>query len=170
MTRGGMDRAVRRPCLMWLSRIERKKVFAIFSLAERQSFAQSGCRQGAVLKAPLGEDRHLQAGNRGNTARYDFPFQFIEPRHTVVRQFDKRYRLGDGDECGPQEGAETMETEVPPRSVCACVRPAKSAAVSKRMFDLSHAPSFLIQHRVIDDAANGQLRILFNGIVLQILI
>ena len=55
-------------------------------------------------------------------------------------------------------------------SVGASVGTAKAAAVRERVLDLPYTPSLLIQHLVIDDAGDGEFRILLNRIVLQIFI
>ena len=38
------------------------------------------------------------------------------------------------------------------------------------MFDPPHAPAFMVEHLVVDHAANGQLRILLDRIIFQILV
>src|SRR5437867_2654900 len=38
------------------------------------------------------------------------------------------------------------------------------------MLDFTHAPTFLVEHQIIDDATDGQLRVLFDWIVLEIFV
>ena len=54
--------------------------------------------------------------------------------------------------------------------VGARVGPAKTAAVSERMLDLPDAPTFLIEHRIIDHAADGEFGILLDRIILEIFV
>src|SRR5579862_3549195 len=60
-----LDKQKARP----VSRIKGEKLLAIFRFAERQLFAQDIDRQCTVLKAPLGEHRHREAGYRRYAAR-----------------------------------------------------------------------------------------------------
>src|SRR5208282_3466842 len=56
------------------------------------------------------------------------------------------------------------------RRVGARIGPAQAATVSQRVLDFAYAPALLVEHRVVDDAANRKLGILLDRIVLQILI
>ena len=62
-----------------------------------------------MLKPPLGEDRHVDAGNGLYAATNDLPFQRVERGHVVARQLGEGNRLGDVDDIRPGIGAETGE-------------------------------------------------------------
>ena len=70
----------------------------------------------------------------------------------------------------PCEWTEAAKAEVPRRRIGARVRAAKTTAVSERVLDLSDAPALLVQHRIVDDAADGQFRVLLDRIILKILV
>ena len=38
------------------------------------------------------------------------------------------------------------------------------------MFDAADTPTFLVEHQVVDHAAEGQFRVFFDGIVLQVFV
>src|SRR5579871_5930116 len=47
---------------------------------------------------------------------------------------------------------------------------AQAAAVRERVFDFANTPAFLIEHRIIDDAADGEFRVFLDGIILEVLV
>src|ERR1700733_5896729 len=122
-----------------------------------------------MLKAPLGEHRHLQPGHSLDPSRYDLTLQSVQPLHVIVGQLDERNTFRHRNHRRLSKRAEPEKTEVTHWSIGSAVRAAKSAAVSQGVFDLSHTPTLLVQHRVVDHAANRQLRILLNRVILEIL-
>src|ERR1700722_5853942 len=146
--------------------IKGKKLPAILGFAERQLLAQNFHRQGAVLKSALGEDRHLEAGYRHNTSRNNLSFQRIKPRNAVVSEIDKRNCLRYRNHRRPRKRTEAVKTILMSWSVSARVGPAQSPAVGERMLDLSDTPTLLIQHRVVDHAANCKFGGLLDRVIL----
>src|SRR5690606_2564092 len=78
--------------------------------------------------------------------------------------------FGDLDDVGPGKRAERLEAESPGRAVAAHAPAAQPAAVGQRMFDSSDTPALLVEHAVVDDAADRQFGILLDGVVLEILV
>src|SRR6187397_3306758 len=87
-----------------------------------------------------------------------------------MREVIKRNAFCHCEDVRSRERAKSLEAIMSRGRVSARVTAAQSAAVSQRMLDPPHAPSFLIEHEIVDHAADGQLGILFNGIVLQVLV
>ena len=56
------------------------------------------------------------------------------------------------------------------RRVSTGVRPAQAAGVGQRMLDRADAPTLLVEHLVVDDAANRQLWIFLDRIILQVFV
>lgn len=54
--------------------------------------------------------------------------------------------------------------------VGADVTPAQAAGVGEGMLDATDSPAFVIQHQVVDDAADGQFRVFFDRIVLEVFV
>src|SRR5262249_43149470 len=82
----------------------------------------------------------------------------------------KRNALGDFKNIGARERAEALEAAVPRRRIRARVTARQAATVRERMFDAPDAPAFLVKHQVAHNATNGELRVFFNGIVLEIFV
>ena len=59
---------------------------------------------------------------------------------------------------------------MPRRRISANVAAAQASAVRQRVLDASHAPAFLIEHQIVDDAADGQLAVFLNRIVFEVLV
>src|ERR1700679_4284068 len=103
-------------------------------------------RHGPMLKAPLGEHRHLQPGHSLDPARYNLTLQPVQPLHIVVSEFDERNTFRHRNHRRLSKRTEPAKTEVIRRSIGPAIRAAKSSAVSKGVFDLSHTPALLVQH------------------------
>ncbi len=56
------------------------------------------------------------------------------------------------------------------RGVGAKVAATQSAAVGQGVLYATNAPSFLVKHQVVYDTTNGQLRVFFDGIVLEVFV
>ena len=74
------------------------------------------------------------------------------------------------DDVRPRERAEAVEAVAARGRVGAHVAAAQPAAVGQRVLDPADAPAFLIEHQVVHDAANGELGVLFDRIILQVLV
>src|ERR1700737_4989566 len=113
-----------------------------------------------MLEASLGKDRHLHSGHRGDPPRNDLALELIESADIVPCQVDEWNCLGYGYHIRAGVGAEAPETVVMGRSISARVGTTQSSAVGERMLDLTDAPAFLVEHLIMNHAANGELRIL----------
>src|ERR1700753_3417972 len=56
------------------------------------------------------------------------------------------------------------------RSISSRVNPAEPAPQGKRMLDFANAPTFLVEHLVVDHTTYGQFGVLFDRIVLEVLV
>src|SRR3989304_3636054 len=59
---------------------------------------------------------------------------------------------------------------MPGRGMAAHAAPAQAPAVGQRVLDAVHTPPFVIQHTVVDHAANGELWVLLDRVVLEVLV
>src|SRR4029453_8193847 len=109
----------------------------------------------AVLETPLGEDRHVDAGDGFHSPGDNFTFERVETVDRRFRECVERDRFRDGDNIRPGKGAEALKAKVPGGSVRAGVAAAESAAIGERMFDAADAPALLVEHQITDDAADG---------------
>src|ERR1700759_3010212 len=104
-----------------------------------------------MLEAPLGKHRHIEAGNRLYSARYNIALKRVQPFHVVLSKRDERNALRYSDHRWLRIGTEPNEPEVMRRRIRSAIRPAKSSAIGQRVFDLPHTPPFLVQHRIVDN-------------------
>src|SRR4051794_375972 len=124
----------------------------------------------SMLESPLGKDRQLQAGHLSDSAAQHLAFETVESFVGALGELSERDGLGHGDDPRPTVGAEQREAVPPGGGVAPDASPAQAAAVGQGVLDGLHSPAFLIEHPVVDDAANGQLRVLLDGIVLEVLV
>src|SRR5438477_5853988 len=124
----------------------------------------------AVLEPSFRKDWHLEPGDRFNPTRNDVPFKLVQSINLIIGKGDKRNALCDLDHVWACEWAEALETEMPARRVGAGIGAAQAAAVSKRVFDSTHAPAFLIKHLIVNYAPNREFRIFLDRIVLEIFV
>src|ERR1700678_2918500 len=115
-----------------------------------------------VLEPALGENRHIEGGNCLQSTGHDLTLELIESLHVIIGQINERNALRDCDHRRSRERTEATKAKVMTRGVGSAIRAAQSAAVRQGVFDFSHSPTFLIQHGVIDYAANCELRILLE--------
>ena len=111
-------------------------------------------RHGAMLKAFLLEDRHIDSAYRTNPRPNDFSLELIQFLMIPLRQFDKGNRLGNFDHTWQREGAKSSKAKESSRCAGANMASALAATVCQRMLDRMHAPSLLIQHQIVQNATN----------------
>src|SRR5580658_8533832 len=82
------------------SLVEREELIPVFGFTIRQAPAQRILRQRTMLKAPLGKHGHFDAGDRGDSPRDNFAFQFVEASNIVLRQLDEWNRFRNAYNAG----------------------------------------------------------------------
>src|SRR3954451_9548459 len=87
-----------------------------------------------------------------------------------LSQLRERDRFGDLDDVWPRVRAESHEPMRPSTRVAAHASAAVPARVRDRMLDRLAAPTFLVEHAVVEDAADRQLAIHLDGIILEVLV
>ena len=102
--------------------------------------------------------------------RDDLALEGVQPVVAPVGQLDERDRLGHFDDVGERVRAEAVEAAHGGGGVGAGVAAAEAAGVGQRVLDRVHAPAFLVEHPVVEDAADGQFRVLLDRIVLEVLV
>src|ERR1051326_1244238 len=131
---------------------------------------QAFLADGAVLESALGEYRHIYTNDRFDPACDDFALQAVKPVDVVFGQRQIRDAFGNLDHVRASEWTKTVETKGFRRGVGSGVGTAQSTGIGQRVFDFPNTPSFLVKHGVVDDAADGQLGILVDGIIFEILV
>src|SRR6202022_4581996 len=127
-------------------------------------------RDRSVLEPALGKDGHLEFEHRANAARDDLPLQGVQSLVRPFSQLGERNRLGNCDYGRTSVGTETVESVFARARVASDTPAAIAARVGERVFDGVDAPSFLIEHPVVDDAPDRELAVLLDRIVLEVLI
>src|ERR1700687_789571 len=127
-------------------------------------------RDRSVLEPALGKNGHLESEHRANAARHDLAFQGVQSLVLAFSQLGERNRFGNCDYGGTSVGTETVESVFARARVASDTAAAIAARVGERVFDGVDAPSFLIEHPVVDDAPDRELAVLFDWIILEVLI
>src|ERR1041384_1508275 len=155
---GGRSRRIR------ASGVEGVEMAAIARLVVRED------RPRALLEATLRINRHIDIEHRANPPTHDLAFPGIQPFGRAARQLGERHRFGDRDDSGPRVRAERDEAVAAGAGVTAHAAAAVAARVGERVLERVHAPTFLIQHAVVDDASDRQLAVRLDRIILEILV
>src|SRR4029450_2246991 len=107
-----------------------------------------------MLEPALWEHGHVEARDRLDAPAYDLALQRIQRRHVVIRERGERNAFGDLHDVGSRVRAEAVEPVLRGRRVRPYVAAAQAPAVGERVLDAADAPAFLIEHQVVDDAAD----------------
>src|SRR5690348_5035350 len=126
-------------------------------------------RDRSVLEASLWKYWHLDAEYLPNAARDDLPFHRVQALVRPFRQLRKRKRLGDGDHRRTSVGAELVKAVGAGARVAAHAAATIATLIRERVLDRLDATAFLIEHALVDDAANRQLAVRLDPAVLEIL-
>ncbi len=129
-------------------------------------------RSGAdpCLKAALGEHREFYPGHLPNPAGDDLPFEGVEPAMVPVGKLDERDPFGDLDDVRQRVGAIATEAECGGGGIAADMPATLAAGIGEGVFDRFHAPSLVVEERIVEDTANRQLGIVLDGVALEVFI
>src|SRR6267154_48811 len=150
--------------------VHREEARPVFRFLPGQNLVKATDGNRAVLKAALGKDRHVEAGDGLDAARNNFALERIKFFHGHVGERRERDALAYFYYRRTWEGTETREAVMPGGRVGPEIAAAQPAAVGERVFGAAHAPAFLVEHQVVYHATDGQFRIFLNRIILQILV
>src|SRR5258705_51483 len=134
-----------------------------------QAGGRGGCRR-AVLEAALGIDRHVDAEDRSHAPSHDLALQPIETLMRALRQLGEGNRFGDTDDGRPRVGTESDKAVAARAGIAADAAATVAAGVGERVLERVDAPAFLIKHAIVHHAADRQLAVRFDRVVLQVLI
>ena len=123
-----------------------------------------------MLEAAFFKNRHVKTKRRLDAPANDVALERVQLVDVVAGQLNEWNALGYLDHIRPRERAEPLEAKVMARRIGAGVRPAQATGVGERMLDRADAPAFLIEHLVVNDAADRQLRIFVDRIILQVFV
>ena len=146
------------------------KALAEFGFVVGDSLAQNRSRGGAVLKAAFGEEGHFKTGDGLNAGADNLPFEIVKFLTVVLCKFDEGNAFGDFDNLRPSKRTESIEVKMFCRSIGAGVGAAEPSAICERVFDFSHSPTFMVEHWVVKNAADGKFGIFLNGVVFEVFI
>src|SRR5947209_8489553 len=112
----------------------------------------------------------FNAEHRAYAARDDVALERVQPLRRALRQIGERNRLRNRDHIRPRVRAERVEAVSASARVAANAAATVPAGVRERMLDRLDAPALLVQHPVVHDAADGQLTVRLDRIILEILV
>ena len=87
-----------------------------------------------------------------------------------VGELDEGDPLGNLDDVGERVGAEAAEAERGGGGVAANMAATLAAGVGQRVLDGIHPPALVVEERVVENAANRELRIVLDGVALEVLV
>src|SRR6478672_2852781 len=100
-----------------------------------KQFSDAFRRHRAVLKTPLGKNRHLQPEHRADSARHDLALEGIELFVRSLREIGERDRFGDGYYRRPGVRAKAVEAILARAGVAAHAAAAVAARIGEGVLD-----------------------------------
>ena len=123
-----------------------------------------------MLEAAFLENGQLQARHCPDPSRHHLPLEFVKSINIEVGQCAIGNSLRHGDHAGHGERAEADKAGGGQRACRAGVAAGVPAAEGQRVLDRFDAPAFLIQHAIVEHAADRQLGVDLDRIVLEVFI
>src|SRR5256714_2048999 len=150
--------------------VQRLEMTAVASLVLREEPRDVGGGNRSVLKATLGKHGHLDSQHCAHAARDDLALERVQAFVRALGQLGEGNRFRHGNHRRSRVRAKAVESELPRAGVAADAAAAITARVGERVLDRVDSPTFLIEHSIVDDAANSKLAIRLDGVVLEILV
>src|SRR5206468_8920311 len=146
-------------------RVQLLEMTAIPRLALREEASYLSRRDGTMLETALREHWHRHAQHGADSARGDLALELVQPLSRAHRQCCKWNRLGDGNHRRTRVRAECAEPVLTGTGVAAHAAATVAARVRQRVLDRLDAPSFLVEHPIVDNAMDRQLAVFLDRVI-----
>src|SRR6266404_4534297 len=123
-----------------------------------------------MLESALAKDRHFESCDRLDPPSDHVAFELVKFGFVIIGQGNERNSLGLLDHRWTSKWTEALKTEMAGGRIGASVGTAQATRIGEGVLHLSHPPAFLVEEPIIDDAADCELRVLLDWVILQILI
>src|SRR5215471_1023005 len=123
-----------------------------------------------MLKTALAKNRHFETCHSLDSTSDQVTFELVEFGFIIIGQGNEGNPLGLLDYGRTGKWTEAFKTKMAGRRISARVGTAQTTRIGEGVLHFANPPAFLVEEPIIDDAADRQLRVLFDRVIFQIFI